>query len=89
MTNNFGKNQKVIIEKIIEQGINLKHCSDRKLHASIFCNPFDDYLTELVSSVKDATWIYVDWKFNKYGFIYPVKCTVMSNNKPLKSFNIF
>ena len=90
MNNRLGKNQKVIVEKIREQSINLKHCTDKKLHACIFCNPLDDELNKLIKSVYGATWVYCDFKFNKFGFIYPVSLKVMGNgvNTVLKEIRL-
>ena len=90
MYNRLGKNQKIIVEKIREQSINLKHCTDKKLHACIFCNPFEEQINKLCDSVYGATWIYVDYRFNKFGLMYPVSCKVMGygGNRIIKEIQI-
>lgn len=88
MYNRLGKNQKIIVEKIKVQTINLKHSTNKRLHACIFCNSFEEQLTQLCDSVKGANWVLCDWKCNSYGLIYPVKCRVMNNSIVLKEIQI-
>lgn len=88
MYNRLGKNQKAIVEKIREQSINLKHCTDKKLYTCIFANPLDNEISKLCNSVHGAKFVYSNYKRNNFGYLYPYQCIVIGENKILKKIEI-